>query len=86
MGCESKFESNGDAIVTEGSVVFGHVGVLVDSHQVGINDVSNITIKEAGLYKVDMGMDVFIINHFYCFRISFARKIYISSVFVRYVR
>ena len=54
----SVFESNGDVAVVEGSVVIGHVGVLVDSHQVGVDDVGNIMIKEAGLYKVDMGLDV----------------------------
>ena len=51
----SVFESNGD--VVEGSVVIGHVGVLVDSHQVELNDVGNIMIKEVGLYKIDMGLD-----------------------------
>ena len=30
----SVFESNGDVVVVEGSIVIGHVGVLVDSHQV----------------------------------------------------
>ena len=52
------FEINGDVVVVEGSIVIGHVGVLVDSHQVGVDDVGNILIKEAGLYKVDMGLDV----------------------------
>ena len=54
----SVFESNGDVVVVEGSIVIEHVEVLVDSHQVELNDVGNIMIKEAGLYKIDMGLDV----------------------------
>ena len=45
MGCGSVFESNGDIVVTEGSDVVGHIGILVDSHYVELNDVSNIVIK-----------------------------------------
>ena len=54
----SVFESNGDVVVVEGSIAIGNVGVLVDSHQVGVDDVGNIMIKEAGLYKIDIGLDV----------------------------
>ena len=56
--CRSVFESNGDVIVREGSVVNGYAGVLVDGHQIGIKNAIDIMIKEAGLYKVDMGINV----------------------------